>query len=87
MSILFFVQCRQHPEQYEYFNNYDNLEVDYILFSYVLLACFYGMIALFLINTPNFISHIHFHQEHFLCEDEACLAKQFIVFVIEGDIY
>jgi hypothetical protein len=49
MSILFFVQYRQHPEQYEYFNSYDNLEVDYILFSYVLLACFslYGMIALF----------------------------------------
>ena len=47
--ILFFVQCRQHPEQYEYFNSYDNLEVDDILFSYVLLACFsfYVVIALF----------------------------------------
>ncbi|KAG6774908.1 hypothetical protein POTOM_018326 [Populus tomentosa] len=29
---------RQHPEQYEYFNSYDNSEVDYILFSYILLA-------------------------------------------------
>ncbi|ESW35216.1 hypothetical protein PHAVU_001G216400 [Phaseolus vulgaris] len=40
---------RQHPGQYEYYKNYDDLE-------------------------------IHFRQEHFLCEDEACLAKKFVVF-------
>lgn len=32
------------------------------------------------------MSHIHFHQEHFLCEDEACLAKKFIVFAIESEL-
>ncbi|GFZ07265.1 RING/U-box superfamily protein [Actinidia rufa] len=29
---------------------------------------------------------IHFRQEHFLCEDEACLVKKFIVFVTESEI-
>ncbi|XP_030551808.1 E3 ubiquitin-protein ligase HEL2 [Rhodamnia argentea] len=29
---------------------------------------------------------IHFRQEHFLCEDEACLAKKFIVFQSEGEM-
>ncbi|KAG6699911.1 hypothetical protein I3842_08G085300 [Carya illinoinensis] len=43
---------RQHPGHYEYYKNYDDLE-------------------------------IHFRQEHFLCEDEACLAKKFIVFPSE----
>ncbi|KAJ4829147.1 hypothetical protein Tsubulata_038347 [Turnera subulata] len=28
----------------------------------------------------------HFHQDHFLCEDEACLAKKFIVFATEAEI-
>ncbi|XP_011023853.1 PREDICTED: E3 ubiquitin-protein ligase HEL2-like isoform X3 [Populus euphratica] len=46
---------RQHPGQYEYFNNYDNLE-------------------------------IHFRQEHYLCEDEACLARKFIVFATEFEL-
>ncbi|KAK7284535.1 hypothetical protein RJT34_19282 [Clitoria ternatea] len=46
---------RQHPGQYEYYKNYDDLE-------------------------------IHFRQEHFLCEDEACLAKKFIVFQSESEM-
>ncbi|OIW13448.1 hypothetical protein TanjilG_05338 [Lupinus angustifolius] len=46
---------RQHPGQYEYYKNYDDLE-------------------------------IHFRQQHFLCEDEACLAKKFIVFQSEGEM-
>ncbi|XP_061366223.1 E3 ubiquitin-protein ligase HEL2-like isoform X2 [Gastrolobium bilobum] len=46
---------RQHPGQYEYYKNYDDLE-------------------------------IHFRQEHFLCEDEACLAKKFIVFQSEAEM-
>ncbi|GMY17132.1 E3 ubiquitin-protein ligase HEL2-like [Fagus crenata] len=46
---------RQHPGHYEYYKNYDDLE-------------------------------IHFRQEHFLCEDEACLAKKFTVFQSEGDL-
>ncbi|KAK1315610.1 hypothetical protein QJS10_CPA05g00125 [Acorus calamus] len=29
---------------------------------------------------------IHFRREHFLCEDEACLAKKFIVFQSEADM-
>ncbi|KAI3805871.1 hypothetical protein L1987_21758 [Smallanthus sonchifolius] len=29
---------------------------------------------------------IHFRQEHFLCEDEACLSKKFIVFTSESEI-
>ncbi|XP_047335201.1 E3 ubiquitin-protein ligase HEL2-like [Impatiens glandulifera] len=44
----------QHPGQYEYYKNYDDMEV-------------------------------HFRREHFLCEDEACLAKKFIVFQHEAE--
>ncbi|GMI85845.1 hypothetical protein like AT3G62240 [Hibiscus trionum] len=40
---------RQHPGQYKYYKNYNNLE-------------------------------IHFRRDHYLCEDEACLAKKFTVF-------
>uniref|UniRef100_A0A5B7A5F5 RING-type E3 ubiquitin transferase n=1 Tax=Davidia involucrata TaxID=16924 RepID=A0A5B7A5F5_DAVIN len=46
---------RQHPGQYEYYRNYDDLE-------------------------------IHFRREHFLCEDEACLTKKFIVFSAESEM-
>lgn len=46
---------RQHPGQYDYFRNYDDLEM-------------------------------HFRQEHFLCENEACLAKKFIVFQTEAEM-
>lgn len=46
---------RQHPGQYEYYKNYDDLE-------------------------------IHFRQEHFLCEDEACLSKKFVVFQSEAEM-
>ena len=28
----------------------------------------------------------HFRHEHFLCEDEACLAKKFIVFRSEAEM-
>ncbi|XP_027349925.1 E3 ubiquitin-protein ligase ZNF598 isoform X2 [Abrus precatorius] len=46
---------RQHPGHYEYYKNYDDLE-------------------------------IHFRQEHFLCEDESCLAKKFVVFQSEAEM-
>ncbi|XP_022770753.1 E3 ubiquitin-protein ligase ZNF598-like [Durio zibethinus] len=46
---------RQHPGQYEYYKNYDDLE-------------------------------IHFRRDHYLCEDEACLAKKFIVFQSEAEL-
>ncbi|CAK8544445.1 unnamed protein product [Lathyrus sativus] len=46
---------RQHPGQYEYYKNYDDLE-------------------------------IHFRQQHFLCEDDACLAKKFVVFQSESEM-
>ncbi|ONK63067.1 uncharacterized protein A4U43_C07F11070 [Asparagus officinalis] len=46
---------RQHPGQYDYFRNYDDLET-------------------------------HFRQEHFLCEDEACLAKKFVVFQSDAEM-
>lgn len=46
---------RQHPGQYEYYKNYDDLE-------------------------------IHFRRAHFLCEDEACLAKKFVVFASESEM-
>ncbi|KAI3749151.1 hypothetical protein L2E82_19758 [Cichorium intybus] len=46
---------RQNPGQFEYYKNYDDLE-------------------------------IHFRQEHFLCEDEACLSKKFIVFTSEAEM-
>ncbi|XP_021623273.1 E3 ubiquitin-protein ligase ZNF598 isoform X3 [Manihot esculenta] len=46
---------RQHPGQFEYYKDYDDLE-------------------------------IHFRQGHFLCEDEGCLAKKFIVFAAESEM-
>lgn len=46
---------RLHPGQYEYYKNYDDLE-------------------------------IHFRQAHFLCEDETCLSKKFIVFQSESEM-
>ncbi|KAG9459919.1 hypothetical protein H6P81_004427 [Aristolochia fimbriata] len=46
---------RQHPGQYEYYKNYDDLE-------------------------------IHFRNEHFLCENETCLAKKFVVFLSEAEM-
>ncbi|GMJ09245.1 hypothetical protein like AT3G62240 [Hibiscus trionum] len=46
---------RQHPGQYEYYKNYDDLE-------------------------------IHFRRDHYLCEDETCLAKKFIVFQSEAEL-
>ncbi|XP_009591927.1 uncharacterized protein [Nicotiana tomentosiformis] len=46
---------RQHPGQYEYYKNYDDLE-------------------------------IHFRSNHFLCEDESCLAKKFVVFQSETEL-
>ncbi|KAF8387697.1 hypothetical protein HHK36_026351 [Tetracentron sinense] len=32
------------------------------------------------------LSQIHFRRDHFLCEDEACLAKKFIVFTSESEM-
>ncbi|KAK4418004.1 E3 ubiquitin-protein ligase hel2 [Sesamum alatum] len=46
---------RQHPGQYEYYKNYDDLEM-------------------------------HFRRDHFLCEDEGCLAKKFTVFQSEAEL-
>ncbi|RAL43580.1 hypothetical protein DM860_012721 [Cuscuta australis] len=46
---------RQHPGQYEYYKNYDDLE-------------------------------IHFRGNHFLCEDESCLVKKFVVFLSEAEL-
>ncbi|CAA2979223.1 zinc finger 598 [Olea europaea subsp. europaea] len=46
---------RQNPGQFEYYKNYDDLDV-------------------------------HFRRDHFLCEDEACLAKKFIVFQSEPEL-
>lgn len=46
---------RQHPGQFEYYKNYDDLEM-------------------------------HFRSVHFLCENEGCLAKKFIVFSSESEM-
>ncbi|KAL6500215.1 hypothetical protein OROHE_025581 [Orobanche hederae] len=46
---------RQNPGQYEYYKEYDDLE-------------------------------IHFRRDHFLCEDESCLAKKFTVFLSEAEL-
>lgn len=45
----------QHRGQYDYFRNYDGLEM-------------------------------HFQRDHFLCEDEGCLEKKFIVFQSEAEL-
>ncbi|KAH1259128.1 E3 ubiquitin-protein ligase ZNF598 [Glycine max] len=34
----------------------------------------------------SYMPKIHFRQEHFLCEDEACLAKKFVVFQSEAEM-
>lgn len=46
---------RQHPGEYEYYRNYDDLEV-------------------------------HFRVSHFLCENEVCVEKKFVVFVSESEL-
>lgn len=46
---------RQHPNHYQYYKDYDDLEN-------------------------------HFHQAHFLCEDDSCLEKKFVVFASEADM-
>ncbi|KAL4636454.1 hypothetical protein ACB092_03G009800 [Castanea dentata] len=46
---------RRHPGQYEYYKDYDDLE-------------------------------IHFRQDHHLCENEACIAKKFVVFTNESEL-
>ncbi|EOA23160.1 hypothetical protein CARUB_v10016703mg [Capsella rubella] len=46
---------RSNPGQYEYYKNYDDLE-------------------------------IHFRRDHFICEDDSCLAKKFIVFQNESEL-
>ncbi|KAL1216223.1 hypothetical protein V5N11_018674 [Cardamine amara subsp. amara] len=46
---------RSQPGQYEYYKNYDDLE-------------------------------IHFRTGHFLCEDDSCLSKKFIVFPNESEL-
>jgi len=33
-----------------------------------------------------FLQQVHFRSDHFLCEDETCLAKKFIVFQIEAEL-
>lgn len=33
-----------------------------------------------------FFQQVHFRRDHFLCEDETCLAKKFIVFQIEAEL-
>ncbi|GKV46401.1 hypothetical protein SLEP1_g53387 [Rubroshorea leprosula] len=50
----------QHPEQYEYYRNYDDMEL----------------------IEPQ----IHFRLEHFLCEDEDCLSKKFVVFSTNSEL-
>ncbi|KAL3652967.1 hypothetical protein CASFOL_002648 [Castilleja foliolosa] len=45
----------QNPGQYEYYKDYDDLE-------------------------------IHFRGKHFICEDEGCLAKKFMVFLSEAEL-
>ncbi|KAL0284445.1 UNVERIFIED_CONTAM: E3 ubiquitin-protein ligase hel2 [Sesamum angustifolium] len=54
-GIMLSLMCRQHPGQYEYYKNYDDLEM-------------------------------HFRRDHFLCEDEGCLGKKFIVFQSEAEL-
>ena len=37
-------------------------------------------------NFENCLPQIHFRRDHYLCEDEACLAKKFIVFQSEAEV-
>lgn len=46
------------------------------------LPCLYRVLKYML----TYLRQTHFRHEHFLCEDEACLAKKFIVFQSESDI-
>ena len=32
------------------------------------------------------VSQIHFRRDHFLCDDDGCLAKKFIVFQTEAEL-
>lgn len=51
----------------------------------------YGCNLLWYFVAVNVISYgmfqqVHFRTDHFLCEDETCLAKKFIVFQIEAEL-
>lgn len=78
--------CRQNPGQYEYYKNYDDLEARYFsLFTCLFFSLHHEscvlILAKFVVNLQ-----IHFRQDHFLCENETCLAKKFIVFQSESEM-
>lgn len=71
-------------------NTYTNS--DSLIFNYRPKAFLVVMVALsilvFIVHLVNQVAilQIHFRQEHFLCEDEACLSKKFIVFTSEAEM-
>lgn len=76
---------RQHPGQYEYYKNYDDLEAS---FFWVLMELHvYNLITVLIIEHRSmYFLQSHFRQGHFLCEDESCLAKKFVVFQSEAEM-
>ncbi len=38
------------------------------------------------VDIKSLILQIHFRQEHHLCENEACIAKKFVVFTTESEL-
>ncbi|KAL6129486.1 hypothetical protein ACLB2K_072836 [Fragaria x ananassa] len=65
------------PGQYDYYRNYDDLEASYQIYCYLYT---YSMLLGCLLIV------MHFRQSHFLCEDDSCLAKKFIVFQSEAEM-
>lgn len=76
---------RQNPGQYEYYKNYDDLEVSIVGQLILKFHIWVYLIRWKLIET-TWLFQIHFRRGHFLCEDEGCLAKKFIVFLSEGEL-
>lgn len=52
----------------------------------MIIVTLQGKLVDFYFLTEFRLSQIHFRRAHFLCEDEACLAKKFVVFASESEM-
>ena len=79
--IDFNIQYRSQPGQYEYYKNYDDLEVTSTTFITAQVKLWLHLFWFYM-----FMQQIHFRRDHFLCEDDSCLAKKFTVFQNESEL-
>lgn len=85
MDPIYLVHCRRHPGQYEYYKDYDDLEASCFLCSYMYAFQWIVIFEIY-VDIKSIILQIHFRQDHHLCENEACIAKKFVVFTNESEL-